>query len=66
LKQWLQTGKTIDWLKSDYEEAMEAMSKKLWRISEPNHYGFVGELLAGDTYSPKMVGVKYFKKTTLI
>lgn len=57
IKQWLQTGKTIDWMRNDYEEAMEAMSQKLWRTSEPNKFGFIGELLGGETYSPKMVTI---------
>lgn len=42
-------------LLSDYKTAMESMKTKLLRYSEPSKLGFVGELLAGDTYSPKMV-----------
>ncbi|VDL66507.1 unnamed protein product, partial [Nippostrongylus brasiliensis] len=64
LKQWLQTGKTIDWLISDYEKAMTSMKSKLLRYSEPNKYGFVGELM-GDTYSPKMDHLVCFVAGTL-
>lgn len=65
LKQWLQTGKTIDWLLSDYKTAMESMKTKLLRYSEPSKLGFVGELLAGDTYSPKMDHLVCFLSGTL-
>lgn len=54
-KQWIQTGKTIDWLKEDYGKAMKAMEKYLYRNSKPNKMFFIGELLSGQTYSPKMV-----------
>jgi len=65
LKQWLQTGKTISWLRTDYEQAMDAMEQRLWRKSEPNGYGFIGELLGGDTYSPKMDHLVCFLAGTL-
>ncbi|VDO32086.1 unnamed protein product [Onchocerca flexuosa] len=45
LKQWLQTGKTIDWLKNDYNQSMAAMEKHLLRYSKPNNFAFVGEIL---------------------
>ncbi|XP_054714312.1 endoplasmic reticulum mannosyl-oligosaccharide 1,2-alpha-mannosidase-like [Uloborus diversus] len=54
LKQWVQTGRTIDWLKDDYLEAIDGISKHLVRKSYPNKYVFVGELLSGRSYSPKM------------
>ncbi|UYV62933.1 MAN1B1 [Cordylochernes scorpioides] len=54
LKQWIQTGKTIDWLKDDFLEAMEGMVKHLVRRSKPNQMLFVGELLSGRSFSPKM------------
>lgn len=54
LKQWLQTGMTISWLKDDYLEAVEGIRKHLVRYSEPNKLLFVGELLRGLTFSPKM------------
>jgi hypothetical protein len=65
LKQWLQTGKTIDWLFRDYNESMTAMSEQLWRYSEPSKFGFVGELLGGKTYSPKMDHLVCFLAGTL-
>lgn len=37
------------------------MNEKLVRFSEPNKLTFVGELLAGKTYSPKMVHFLRFK-----
>ncbi|KAJ1372151.1 hypothetical protein KIN20_034230 [Parelaphostrongylus tenuis] len=65
LKQWIQTGKTIDWLLSDYVTAMNSMQSKLLRYSEPNKLAFVGELLAGTTYSPKMDHLVCFLPGTL-
>uniref|UniRef100_F1KXJ2 alpha-1,2-Mannosidase n=1 Tax=Ascaris suum TaxID=6253 RepID=F1KXJ2_ASCSU len=54
LKQWLQTGKSIDWLRDDYNKSMSAMERHLVRQSEPNKFTFVGEILPGGSYSPKM------------
>ncbi|KAK6012508.1 glycosyl hydrolase family 47, partial [Ostertagia ostertagi] len=64
-KQWLQTGKTIDWLFDDYKTAMESMKSKLYRYSEPNQLGFVGELLPGEIFSPKMDHLVCFLAGTL-
>ncbi|EYC28417.1 hypothetical protein Y032_0007g3217 [Ancylostoma ceylanicum] len=64
-KQWLQTGKTIDWLLSDYKTAMASMQSKLLRYSEPNKLGFVGELLSGNVYSPKTDHLVCFLAGTL-
>ncbi|PAV80791.1 hypothetical protein WR25_03348 [Diploscapter pachys] len=64
-KQWIQTGKTIDWLREDYLEAMNAMEKFLLRKSQPHNYSFVGELLAGENYSPKMDHLTCFLAGTL-
>ncbi|CAL2050050.1 unnamed protein product [Caenorhabditis brenneri] len=64
-KQWIQTGKTIDWLKEDYGKAMTAMEKYLYRNSEPNKLFFIGELLSGETYSPKMDHLVCFIAGTL-
>uniref|UniRef100_A0A158P9Q1 alpha-1,2-Mannosidase n=1 Tax=Angiostrongylus cantonensis TaxID=6313 RepID=A0A158P9Q1_ANGCA len=65
LKQWIQTGKTIDWLLSDYITAMNSMKSKLLKHSEPNKLAFVGELLQGSTYSPKMDHLVCFLPGTL-
>ncbi|CCD68813.1 alpha-1,2-Mannosidase [Caenorhabditis elegans] len=64
-KQWIQTGKTIDWLKEDYGKAMKAMEKYLYRNSKPNKMFFIGELLSGQTYSPKMDHLVCFIAGTL-
>ncbi|CAB3400041.1 unnamed protein product [Caenorhabditis bovis] len=64
-KQWIQTGKTIDWLKEDYAKSIEAMEKYLYRKTEPNNFWFIGELLSGDTYSPKMDHLVCFIAGTL-
>uniref|UniRef100_A0A183CEC7 alpha-1,2-Mannosidase n=1 Tax=Globodera pallida TaxID=36090 RepID=A0A183CEC7_GLOPA len=65
LKQWLQTGKTVDWLIDDYKKAMESMRKRLWRRSTPNSLHFVGELTANDQFSPKMDHLTCFLAGTL-
>ncbi|KAK3730045.1 hypothetical protein QZH41_009559 [Actinostola sp. cb2023] len=54
LKQWLQTGKTEDWLKNDFISAMDGVISLLSRRSEPNKLLYVGELLHGTSFSPKM------------
>ena len=42
LKQWIQTGKKIDWLKQDYLDAVDGIKKHLYKQTEPNHWAFVG------------------------
>ncbi|CAI4227896.1 unnamed protein product [Auanema sp. JU1783] len=64
-KQWLQTGKSVHWLQDDFVAAMNSMEEKLLRKSEPNQYSFVGELLGGNTYSPKMDHLVCFLAGTL-
>lgn len=54
LKQWIQTGRTIEWLKEDYMEAVDGILKHLVKQSFPSKLTFVGELLSGRSYSPKM------------
>ncbi|KFM81796.1 Endoplasmic reticulum mannosyl-oligosaccharide 1,2-alpha-mannosidase, partial [Stegodyphus mimosarum] len=54
LKQWIQTGRTIDWLKEDYIEAINGIMKHLVKQSHPSKFTFIGELLSGRSYSPKM------------
>uniref|UniRef100_A0A915PM45 alpha-1,2-Mannosidase n=1 Tax=Setaria digitata TaxID=48799 RepID=A0A915PM45_9BILA len=65
LKQWLQTGKTIDWLRDDYNQSMAAMEKHLLRYSKPNNFAFVGEIIAGNIYTPKMDHLACFIAGTL-
>lgn len=54
LKMWLQSGKTDVTVKQDYIEAIEGVKKHLLRESEPNKLLYIGELLGGRTFSPKM------------
>ncbi|KAL3094373.1 hypothetical protein niasHS_004699 [Heterodera schachtii] len=66
LKQWLQTGKTVDWLIDDYKNAIDSMHTRLWRHTMPNALHFVGELLAVDVkFSPKMDHLVCFLAGTL-
>ncbi|XP_039287466.1 endoplasmic reticulum mannosyl-oligosaccharide 1,2-alpha-mannosidase isoform X6 [Nilaparvata lugens] len=44
LKQWIQTGKTIDFLKDDYLEAVEGIKKWLVRRTLKSDLLFIGEL----------------------
>lgn len=64
LKQWLQTGKKINWLIEDYKQAVDSMYKKLWRYSEPNKFGFIGELY-DELFIPKMDHLACFMAGTL-
>lgn len=42
-------------LKNDFEQAMNGVMSLLARHSEPSKLLYVGELLRGQTFSPKMV-----------
>ena len=64
LKQWLQDGKRLDWLRSDYVDAMSGAKKHLVKYSQPNNLLFVGELL-GEHFSPKMDALACFLPGTL-
>ncbi|KAL8606289.1 hypothetical protein ACOMHN_024185 [Nucella lapillus] len=54
LKQWLQSGKKLNVFRDDYLAAMKGVEEKLVRKSEPSKLTFVGELLSGRNFSPKM------------
>ncbi|RZF37766.1 hypothetical protein LSTR_LSTR012481 [Laodelphax striatellus] len=55
LKQWIQTGKTIDFLKNDYLEAVEGIKKWLVRRTPKSDLVFIGELKGGThDFVPKM------------
>ncbi|KAK6627690.1 hypothetical protein RUM44_010169 [Polyplax serrata] len=55
LKQWIQTGRTIDYLKEDYIEAINGVQKLLVRRTTNKKLVFVGELLSGGKdFKPKM------------
>jgi len=66
LKQWLQTGGTEDYLLEDYTKAMQGVSSRLVRRTQPNNYLFVGEILAGGKeFKPKMDELVCFLPGTL-
>jgi len=55
LKQWIQTGKTIDYLKQDYNDSIDGVVKKLTRRTAPGGLLFIGEILSGGKdFKPKM------------
>lgn len=54
LKQWLQTGKSKDFLLRDFNESVSGMVKHLYKKSEPNGLVFFGELTNSDKFKPKM------------
>ncbi|XP_043286464.1 endoplasmic reticulum mannosyl-oligosaccharide 1,2-alpha-mannosidase [Venturia canescens] len=53
LKQWLQTGKTIDYLRDDYAMAISGTQKHLVKRTAKNNYLFIAELI-GATKDMKM------------
>ncbi|KAL4218786.1 Endoplasmic reticulum mannosyl-oligosaccharide 1 [Mactra antiquata] len=65
LKQWLQTGKTEMKYKNDFVQAVEGMQKHLVRKSEPSKLTYIGELLSGRSFSPKMDHLVCFMGGTL-
>ncbi|XP_015598292.1 endoplasmic reticulum mannosyl-oligosaccharide 1,2-alpha-mannosidase [Cephus cinctus] len=55
LKQWLQTGKTIDYLRDDYLLGIAGTQKHLVRRTAVNHFLFIAELIgASKDMKPKM------------
>ncbi|XP_002737098.1 endoplasmic reticulum mannosyl-oligosaccharide 1,2-alpha-mannosidase-like, partial [Saccoglossus kowalevskii] len=54
LKQWVQTGQTEDKFKVEYISAVEGIKDKLVKETIPNGLTFIGELLSGNNFSPKM------------
>jgi len=65
LKQWIQTGKQDEKMKEEYVKSMEGVKKLLVRKSEPSKLTFVGELLSGRSFSPKMDHLVCFLPGTL-
>ncbi|ESN95949.1 hypothetical protein HELRODRAFT_178867 [Helobdella robusta] len=52
LKQWLQTGQTIDWLKEDYISAYNGVKKHLLKQSDLGKHWFIGTMPSmKDTHS---------------
>uniref|UniRef100_A0A1B6E7L9 alpha-1,2-Mannosidase n=2 Tax=Clastoptera arizonana TaxID=38151 RepID=A0A1B6E7L9_9HEMI len=55
LKQWIQTGKKIDFLKEDYLKAIKGIQNRLLRRSSKNNLLFIGELKGpSKEFVPKM------------
>jgi len=55
IKQWIQTGKTVDYLKSDFVESVGGVQQRLCKRTVPNNLLFIGELLSGrNQFKPKM------------
>eukprot|EP00088_Acartia_fossae_P013416 TRINITY_DN17027_c0_g1_i1.p1 TRINITY_DN17027_c0_g1~~TRINITY_DN17027_c0_g1_i1.p1 ORF type:complete len:618 (-),score=138.72 TRINITY_DN17027_c0_g1_i1:795-2648(-) len=66
LKQWLQTGKTVDYLEKDYVLAMSGVMTKLAKRTQPNNLLFIGEILAGGKeFKPKMDELACFLPGTM-
>ena len=66
LKQWIQTGKTLDYLRADYNESMEGVMTRLVQKTHPSGYTFIGELLSGGKdFKPKMDELVCFLSGTL-
>ena len=54
-KQWVQTGKTAETYRADFEEGMNGVRDLLSKRTVPNNLLFVGEILSGGkTFKPKM------------
>ncbi|XP_039764004.1 endoplasmic reticulum mannosyl-oligosaccharide 1,2-alpha-mannosidase isoform X1 [Pararge aegeria] len=66
LKQWIQTGKTINYLLDDYLAAIEGVKDYLAKRSSPNKRLFIGEFSTGsETFNPKMDHLTCFLPGTL-
>jgi len=65
LKQWIQTGRTIDFLRDDYNTSINGVRNLLVRHSKPNNLLYVGELLNGSDFKPKMDHLLCFLPGTL-
>merc|ERR1719167_805985 len=66
LKQWLQTGQTLDYLRQDYNESMDGVMSKLVARTVPGKLVFVGEILGGGKdFKPKMDELVCFLAGTL-
>ena len=54
LKQWVQTGKTVDYLREDFLESVRGVNERLSKRTMPNRLLFVGELISSKQFKPKM------------
>uniref|UniRef100_A0AC35U1B8 Alpha-1,2-Mannosidase n=1 Tax=Rhabditophanes sp. KR3021 TaxID=114890 RepID=A0AC35U1B8_9BILA len=64
-KQWLQTGKSIDFLKEDYLKAVEAMKKHLLKRTKNKKLLYFGEMTSSKSFYPKMDHLVCFLAGTL-
>ncbi|KER30121.1 hypothetical protein T265_03386 [Opisthorchis viverrini] len=65
LKVWVQTGKVLDYLRTDYIEAIEGIKSRLIQYSKPNRLLFIGEIDADGTFLPRMDHLVCFLPGTL-
>eukprot|EP00096_Caligus_rogercresseyi_P002186 TRINITY_DN1417_c0_g1_i7.p1 TRINITY_DN1417_c0_g1~~TRINITY_DN1417_c0_g1_i7.p1 ORF type:complete len:421 (+),score=118.63 TRINITY_DN1417_c0_g1_i7:214-1476(+) len=66
LKQWIQTGKTHDFLKADYMEAIDGVRTWLAKRTSVSNYLFIGEIQwGGSNFKPKMDELVCFLPGTL-
>jgi len=66
LKQWVQTGKTENYLRDDFVESVIGMNNLMAKRTEPNGLLFLGELLSnGRDFKPKMDELVCFLPGTL-
>uniref|UniRef100_A0A1I7TQT8 alpha-1,2-Mannosidase n=1 Tax=Caenorhabditis tropicalis TaxID=1561998 RepID=A0A1I7TQT8_9PELO len=66
IKQWLQTKKSIDWLRDDFLRTMNAVKKHLCRKSQPKGYWFIGEITEFSQFYPKMDHLVCFLSGSLV
>ncbi|XP_030369878.1 endoplasmic reticulum mannosyl-oligosaccharide 1,2-alpha-mannosidase [Scaptodrosophila lebanonensis] len=67
LKQWIQTGrKDNDNLILDYMQAMDGVLTKLMRRTPKEHWVYVGELINGKDFKPKMDHLTCYLPGTLL
>lgn len=66
IKQWLQTKKSINWLRDDFTQSMKAVKKHLYRQSQPNGLWFIGEVTEYKDFYPKMDHLVCFLSGSLV
>lgn len=67
LKQWLQTGKKADdYLIEDYQQSMRGVLNQLVRTTPNEKHVYIGELLNGKDFKPKMDHLTCYLPGTLL
>uniref|UniRef100_A0A8R1DSL1 alpha-1,2-Mannosidase n=1 Tax=Caenorhabditis japonica TaxID=281687 RepID=A0A8R1DSL1_CAEJA len=66
LKQWLQTKKSIDWLRDDFLESVNSIREILYRSSASSSLKFIGEVQTSGEFYPKMDHLVCFFAGTLV